>query len=221
MNSLHPKLGILGKIVETGMVAVVRAENADQAGRIAEACVEGGVAATEITFTVRGALDVIASLAARYQSGGILIGAGTVLDAETARAAILSGAQFIVSPSFHAETARLCNRYQVPYLPGAATVAEIIAAMEAGADIIKIFPGETLGPGFVKAVKAPLPQASLMPTGGVNLENVGEWIRAGSIAVGVGGNLTAGARKGDFHSITNLARQYIEKIREARSASRA
>ncbi|MGH9708033.1 MAG: bifunctional 2-keto-4-hydroxyglutarate aldolase/2-keto-3-deoxy-6-phosphogluconate aldolase [Candidatus Acidiferrales bacterium] len=220
MNSVHPKLAILGKIVETGMVAVVRAENAEQAGHIAEACVDGGVAATEITFTVRGAADVIASLAARYHSGGILIGAGTVLDAETARVAILSGAQFIVSPSLNADTARICNRYQVPYLPGAATIAEIISAMEAGADIVKIFPGETLGPGFVKAVKGPLPQASMMPTGGVSLENVAEWIRAGSIAVGVGGNLTAGARKGDFRSISVMARQYIEKIREARSGLR-
>ncbi|MGH9699785.1 MAG: bifunctional 2-keto-4-hydroxyglutarate aldolase/2-keto-3-deoxy-6-phosphogluconate aldolase, partial [Candidatus Acidiferrales bacterium] len=113
-----------------------------------------------------------------------------------------------------------CNRYQVPYLPGAATIAEIISAMEAGADIVKIFPGETLGPGFVKAVKGPLPQASMMPTGGVSLENVAEWIRAGSIAVGVGGNLTAGARKGDFRSISVMARQYIEKIREARSGLR-
>ena len=214
MNSLHPKLRILGKIVETGLVAVVRAESPEQAAHIAEACVDGGVAAVEITFTVRGAVDVIASLAARYQSGGVLIGAGTVLDPETARAAILSGAQFIVSPSLHADTARLCNRYQVPYLPGAATIAEIIAAMEAGADIIKIFPGEVLGPGFVKAVKGPLPQASLMPTGGVSLENVADWIRAGSIAVGVGSKLTAGARKGDFRSISVLARQYIEKIRE-------
>lgn len=221
MNSLHPKLGILGKIVEAGLVVVVRAESPEQAAHITEACAEGGVAAIEITFTVPGALGVIASLAARYHSGEILIGAGTVLDAETARAAILSGAQFIVSPAIHADTARLCNRYQTPYLPGAATIGEIISAMEAGADIVKIFPGEILGPEFVKAVKGPLPQASLMPTGGVNLENVADWIRAGSVAVGVGGNLTAGARKGDYRSITVLARQYIEKIREARSGPRA
>jgi 2-dehydro-3-deoxyphosphogluconate aldolase/(4S)-4-hydroxy-2-oxoglutarate aldolase len=114
-------------------------------------------------------------------------------------------------------TARLCNRYQVPYLPGAATIGEVVEAMECGADIVKIFPGEILGPGFVKAVKGPLPQASLMPTGGVTLDNVAEWIKAGSVAVGVGGNLTAGAKTGDFATITRLAQQFVEKIKEARA----
>jgi len=144
------------------------------------------------------------------------LGAGTVLDPETARIAILAGAQFVVSPSLNPETARLCNRYQIPYMPGAATIREVIEAMECGAVIVKVFPGETLGPAFVKAVKGPLPQASLMPTGGVTLENVGEWIKAGSVAIGVGSNLTAGAKTGDFSSITHLARQFVEKIKEAR-----
>jgi 2-dehydro-3-deoxyphosphogluconate aldolase/(4S)-4-hydroxy-2-oxoglutarate aldolase len=144
------------------------------------------------------------------------LGAGTVLDAETARIAILAGAQFAVSPALNADTARLCNRYQVPYMPGAATMREVIEAMECGADIVKVFPGEILGPAFIKAVKGPLPQAQLMPTGGVTLENVELWIRAGSVAVGVGGNLTAGAKSGDFASITQLARQFTEKIKEAR-----
>lgn len=139
-----------------------------------------------------------------------------VLDPETARIAILAGAQFVVSPSLNPDTARLCNRYQVPYMPGAGTIGDIVQAMECGADIIKVFPGESLGPAFVKAVKGPLPQAALMPTGGVGLENVGEWIRAGCVALGVGGNLTAGAKKGDFQSITDLAKQFVEKIRQAR-----
>lgn len=213
------KLKVLGKIVESGLVAVVRAENSDQAVRIAEACARGGVAAIEITFTVPGAAVVIEDLAKKCKSGEILVGAGTVLDPETARAAILAGAQFVVSPSLSVETARLCNRYQVPYMPGAGTVREVVEAMEYGADIVKIFPGETLAPAFVKAVKGPLPQASLMPTGGVSLENVAEWIKAGCVAVGVGGNLTGGARKGDFQSITDLARQFIEKIKQARGSS--
>lgn len=210
-----PKLKILGKIVDSGLVAVVRAESSEQAFRIADACAQGGVGAIEITFTVPGAVDVIADLARRGDSG-ILIGAGTVLDPETARAAILAGAQFIVGPSVSLDTARLCNRYQVPYMPGAGTITEIVEAMECGADIIKVFPGEILGPAFVKAVMGPLPQARLMPTGGVSIDNVAEWIRAGCVAIGAGGNLTAGARRGDHQSITDLARQFIARIREAR-----
>jgi len=205
----------LGKIVASGLVAVIRAESPDQAARIADACALGGVAALEITFTVPGASGVIEHLANKF-SGQILLGAGTVLDPETARIAVLAGAQFVVSPALNPDTARLCNRYQVPYMPGAGTIREVIEAMECGADIVKVFPGEILGPAFVKAVKGPLPQAQLMPTGGVNLENVADWIKAGSVAVGVGGNVTAGAKTGDFASITQLARQFVEKIKEAR-----
>ncbi|EAX48355.1 2-dehydro-3-deoxyphosphogluconate aldolase/4-hydroxy-2-oxoglutarate aldolase [Thermosinus carboxydivorans Nor1] len=211
-----PKLAVLQKIVDAGLVAVVRAENADQARKIADACIKGGVAAIEITFTVPGAVDVIKELANTYKSGEIIIGAGTVLDPETARAAILAGAQYVVSPSLNVETVKLCNRYQVPIMAGAMTIKEIVEAMEAGSDIIKIFPGESMGPTFVKAVKGPLPQAPMMPTGGVSLDNVAEWIKAGCVAVGVGGNLTAGAKKGDYESITAIAQQFIAKIREAR-----
>lgn len=211
-----PKLQTLGKITECGLVAVVRAENSEQAIRIADACAAGGVAAIEITFTVPGAAKVIEDLAKVYHSGEIIIGAGTVLDPETARIAILAGAQYVVSPSLNLDTVRLCNRYQIPIMPGAATIKEIIEGMESGADIIKIFPGEAFGPSFVKAVKGPLPQAPVMPTGGVSLENVAEWIKAGCVAVGVGGNLTGGAKKGDYQSITDIAKQFIEKIRVAR-----
>jgi 2-dehydro-3-deoxyphosphogluconate aldolase/(4S)-4-hydroxy-2-oxoglutarate aldolase len=212
------KLKVLGKIVESGLVAVVRAESSEQASRIAEACVRGGVAAIEITFTVPGAAAVIDTLAKTYKSGEILVGAGTVLDPETARAAILAGAQYIVGPSLNLDCARLCNRYQIPYMPGAGTTREIVEAMECGADIIKVFPGEVLGPEFVKAIKGPLPQASLMPTGGVSLENVADWIKAGCVAVGVGSNLTAGAKKGDYQSIVDLAKQFVEQIQQARKA---
>ena len=210
------KLKVLEKIVASGLVAVVRAESSDQAARIAEACARGGVGAIEVTFTVPGAAQVIADLAKTYKSGEILIGAGTVLDPETARVSILAGAHFVVSPSLNASTARLCNRYQIPYMPGAGTIGEVVEAMECGADIVKAFPGEILGPAFVKAVTGPLPQASLMPTGGVTPENVGEWIKAGSVAVGVGGSLTAGAKRGDYQSITDLAKQFIDRIQKAR-----
>jgi len=213
----HQKIRVVSRIIESGLVAVVRAESSEQAARIAEACAEGGAAAVEITFTVPGASNVISDLSKQFRNDEILIGAGTVLDAETARIAILSGAQFVVSPAVNSDTARLCNRYQIPYMPGAATTREVIDAMECGADIVKVFPGETLGPAFVKAVRGPLPQASLMPTGGVDINNVTDWIKAGCVAVGVGGHLTAGAKTGDFKSITALSRQFIEKIRSARA----
>lgn len=209
------KIEILRQIIDSGLVAVIRAEEPMQAARIADACALGGIAALEITFTVPGAAGVIEHLAKKC-SKEILLGAGTVLDPETARIAILAGAHFVVSPAVNAETARLCNRYQVPYMPGAGTIGEVIEAMECGADIVKVFPGEILGPAFVKAVKGPLPQAQLMPTGGVSLENVAQWIKAGSVAIGVGGNLTASAKTGDFDSITRLAKQFVEKIKEAR-----
>jgi 2-dehydro-3-deoxyphosphogluconate aldolase/(4S)-4-hydroxy-2-oxoglutarate aldolase len=212
-----PKLQVLQKIIDCGLVAVVRAENSEQAIKIADACIKGGVAGIEITFTVPGAVEVIKDLVKAYPSGEIIIGAGTVLDPETARAAILAGAQYIVSPSFNLETVKLCNRYQIPVMPGVMTIKEVVEAMEAGADIIKVFPGEAFGSSFIKAIKGPIPQAPLMPTGGVSLENVGDWIKAGCVAVGAGGNLTGGAKKGDYESITTIAKEFIAKISEARA----
>ena len=212
------KVEVLSRVVESGLVAIVRTDSTDQAARIADACAQGGVAALEITFTVPGAAAVITDLAKRYRPQQMVIGAGTVLDPETARIAILAGAQFLVSPALNPQTARLANRYQIPYMPGADNVRDVVEAMECGADIIKVFPGETLGPQFIKAVKAPLPQASLMPTGGVSIENAATWIKAGAVALGVGGNLIAGAKTGDFASITDLSRRFIEAIREARAA---
>jgi 2-dehydro-3-deoxyphosphogluconate aldolase/(4S)-4-hydroxy-2-oxoglutarate aldolase len=207
----------LSKITKTGLVAVVRAASAEDAERIVWACMEGGVVAIEITFTVPGAHEVIAGLARRFSSERLLVGAGTVLDAETARIAILSGAQFIVSPSLNAGTAQLCRRYQVPYMPGAGTAGEVVRALEEGADIVKVFPGEILGPAFVKAILGPLPHAPLMPTGGVAVENAADWIRAGCVVLGAGSNLTAGAKTGDYGRITETARQFLARIHEARS----
>ena len=210
------KLAALSRVLESGLVAIVRTESSEQAARIAEACAEGGVAALEVTFTVPGATGVIESLAKRYKLEQMSIGAGTVLDPETARIALLAGAQFLVSPALNPDTARLANRYQIPYMPGVATPREVIEALECGCEILKVVPGETLGPAFIKAVMAPVPQASLMPTGGVSIKNVGTWIAAGAVAVGVGGNLTAGAKTGDYASITALAKRFLAAIREAR-----
>lgn len=210
------KMKVLNRIMEVGVVAVVRAENSEQALKISDACLKGGVSAIEITFTVPGAVDVIKDLVATYKNGEMLIGAGTVLDSETARAAILAGAQFVVSPSINLETIKLCNRYQIPVMPGAATIKEVVEAMEAGADIVKAFPGETLGAKFVKAIKGPLPQANLMPTGGVSLDNAAEWIKAGCVAIGVGGSLTKGAKTGDYQAVTDTAKQFVATVCQAR-----
>jgi 2-dehydro-3-deoxyphosphogluconate aldolase/(4S)-4-hydroxy-2-oxoglutarate aldolase len=210
---------VITKICETGVVAVVRAENSDQAKRITEACIAGGVTAIEMTFTVPRAHEIISDLAKMYAKDEIILGAGTVLDAETARIALLSGAQYIVAPCLNLETVKLCNRYRVPIMPGAMTIKEVIECMEAGADIIKIFPGDLSGPDFIKAIKGPLPHAHLMPTGGVSVTNVHQWIKAGCVAVGAGGSLTAGAKTGDYESITKMAKQFIEQIKLARSSS--
>ncbi len=211
------KEAVVAKIKESGLVAIVRAESGEQAFKIADACIAGGVAAVEITFTVPGAHEIIKELACRYHSGEIFLGAGTVLDPETARIAILAGAQYIVTPYLNVETVKLCNRYQVACMPGAMTIKEVAESMEAGADVIKIFPGELFGPAIIKAIKGPLPYAQLMPTGGVSLTNVGEWLKAGAVAVGVGGNLVAGAKTGDYESITRIAGEFLRKIKEART----
>lgn len=208
---------IITRIRETGLVAVVRAESEDKAVRITEACLEGGVPAIEITFTVPGAHKVIESLSKRFTQEQIILGAGTVLDPETARIAILSGAQYVVSPSFNAETVKLCNRYRIACMPGAMTIREVIECLEAGADIVKVFPGELFGPQIIKAIKGPVPQAELMPTGGVTIENAAEWIKAGAVALGAGSSLTAGAKSGNYSSITETAKVFIQKIKEARA----
>ena len=213
---MTPKMETLKKIMDVGVVAVVRAESADQAIKIAEACKEGGIPAIEITFTVPYADEVIRELAKAYQDGSMIIGAGTVLDAATARIAILAGAQYVVSPCLDEETIKLCNRYQIPVMPGCVTIKEMVTAMELGADIIKVFPGELVGPSYIKAVKGPLPQAPLMPTGGVSLENAAEWIKNGCVAVGVGGSLTAGAKTGDYAAVTEMAKKFVAAVQQAR-----
>ncbi|ADO83925.1 bifunctional 2-keto-4-hydroxyglutarate aldolase/2-keto-3-deoxy-6-phosphogluconate aldolase [Ilyobacter polytropus] len=206
------KFEILKKIKDVGVVAVVRGENLEEAVNTSKACIEGGIPAVEVTYTVPGATEVIKELKKTIPSEKLLVGAGSVLDPETARIAILAGAEYIVSPGFSEDTAKLCNRYQVPYMPGCMTITEIITAMEAGCDIIKMFPGSAFGPSFVKAVKAPLPQVNIMPTGGVSLENVDQWIKNGVIAVGVGGQLT----NGSFQEIVAKAKEFVEKVKVTR-----
>jgi 2-dehydro-3-deoxyphosphogluconate aldolase/(4S)-4-hydroxy-2-oxoglutarate aldolase len=206
----------LRKITETGVVAVVRAENFETGKKIASACIEGGINTIEITFTVPGALKVIEELASSFSSDELIIGAGTVLDSDTARLAILAGAKFIVGPSFDLETAKLCNRYLIPYMPGCLTPTEMVHAMEAGVDIVKLFPGSAFGPSYVSAIKGPLPQINIMPTGGVSLTNVNEWIHAGVVAVGIGSELTGSAKKGNYEEIVLRAKAFVSAVKEAR-----
>ena len=211
------KQKVITKICETGIVAVVRADNEDQAKRIADACLEGGINAIEMTFTVPKAHKIIEALCDQYKNGEMIVGAGTVLDTETARIAILSGAQYIVSPYLDVNTIKCCNRYAVPCMPGVMTVKEMIEAMEYGADIVKLFPGDAFGPKMVKALHGPVPQAKIMPTGGVSLDNVEQWFKNGVVAVGAGGCLTSGAKTGDYQLITETAKQFVEKIKAARA----
>lgn len=210
------KLNVLNTIMDAGIVAIIRAENSESALKIAKACADGGIKAIEVTFTVPGAEQVIKDLNSEFKDA-LLIGAGTVLDSETARIAILAGSKYIVSPSFNLGTAHLCNRYQIPYMPGCMTITEMVTAMEAGVDIIKLFPGSVFGPSYVKAVKAPLPQLNIMPTGGVNLENVEEWFKSGVCSVGVGGALFESAAYGDYDTITKKAKAYVDKIASIRN----
>jgi 2-dehydro-3-deoxyphosphogluconate aldolase/(4S)-4-hydroxy-2-oxoglutarate aldolase len=211
------KVENLQRIKETGIVAVIRAENAEQALKITDAVKKGGIEAVEITMTIPGALGVMEKLSQEYNSDEILLGAGSVLDSETAKNCITAGAEYIVSPSFDKETVELCNRYQKPVMPGAITVTEVVTAMESGADVVKIFPASLFGPKIISSIKAPIPQAPLMPTGGVNIDNVKDWIKAGSWAVGVGSGLIGGAKTGDYDKITKTAEKFVKRIKEARA----
>jgi 2-dehydro-3-deoxyphosphogluconate aldolase/(4S)-4-hydroxy-2-oxoglutarate aldolase len=215
------KLRTLQSIVDSGLVAAIRTKTVEESIEVARACHEAGVGAIEITFTVPDAEGAIRQLARQFPNQEFVLGAGTVLDPETARIAILAGAQYIVSPSLNEATVRLCNRYQIPCIPGAMTVEEVCRAMECGADIVKLFPGELFGPSAIQAIRGPLPQANLLPTGGVTLQNVSEWINAGAVAVAAGSALTRALKSGGRNAVTDTAREFIEKIRAARKNLRA
>lgn len=207
------KIENLLKLTDAGVVAVVRGESKEEALKASHAIIKGGMKGIELTFTVPQADEVLAELTEAYQSDpSVIIGAGTVLDAATARLAMIAGAQFIVSPSFDKETAMTCNRYQIPYLPGCMTITEMQTALSYGADIVKLFPGSAFGPSIVKAFKAPMPFLSIMPTGGVSLDNLEDWFKAGVVCAGVGGNLLKPAATGDFDKVTEVAEQYMEKF---------
>lgn len=211
------KINTLRALKECGVVAVVRGNSKEVGVEISKACVKGGVKVLEVTYTNKFANDIIKELSEIYEGqDDIVIGAGTVLDAETARAAMLAGAKYIVSPAFDLETAKICNRYKVPYLPGIMTINEIIAAHEAGVDFVKLFPGSAFGQGYVKAIKGPLPYANIMVTGGVNIDNLDSWIKAGVDAVGIGGELNKLGEEGKFDEITAICEQYMAKLHEAR-----
>lgn len=213
------KFDILNQISNIGVVAVVRGNSAEQAVKISDYCIKGGVTAIELTYTVPGARNIIETLVNKYKDNkDVVIGAGSVLDPETCKGAIEAGAKFIVAPSFNPEVAMLCNRYQIPYVPGTQTIKEIVTAMEYGSDVIKVFPGDILGARFVKDVKGPLPYANLMPSGGVDVNNISEWIKAGVVAVSAGSSLTAGAKTGDYDAITEMAKRFIEEVKNARAA---
>lgn len=209
----------LERIRQTGVIAIMRAKSSDQLLHAAEAIRAGGVCAIEVTMTTPGALAVIEQATMRYGQE-VIFGAGTVLDAESARAAILAGAQFIVAPSLDLKTIEVCRRYSVSVFPGAFTPTEIITAWQAGADMVKVFPASLGGPALIKALKAPLPQIDLVPVGGVELENAAEFIRAGASALGVGSALVdqklLDAR--DFTTLTERARRFIEAVQQGRTS---
>ncbi len=204
--SRFEKYEILKTLTEERIVAVIRGNSTKEVIDTVEACSEGGIKAIEVTYTIRTASEVISHFASREE---LIVGAGTVLDPETARIAILAGSKFIVGPNFSKDVAVLCNRYQVPYIPGCQTVNEVISALESGCDLIKLFPGNNFDYSYLNALKAPVPKVKFMVTGGVNMDNISTWLKSGADAVGVGGNLVKGSRE----EIISTAREYIGRIR--------
>ena len=209
---------VTADLERSGVVAVIRMKDPDKVQAVVDAIAEGGVRAIEVTMTVPNAVALIAALAPRMPKG-FTFGAGTVLDAETAAKVIDAGAQFIVSPVFRRSLLTACHERGVPVTPGCFTPTEILDAWDAGADIVKVFPATALGPGYIKDVRAPLPQVKLMPTGGVTVENAGEWIKAGAVAVGVGSALldTKAIEAGDYAALRARAERIVANVRSARA----
>ncbi len=209
------KVDFLKVLLESKVVAIMRAKNSEQLIDAAEAIRVGGISAIEVTMTTPNALKVIETARAKLKDE-VLFGAGSVLDAETARVAILAGAQFIVCPALKLETIDICKRYSIPVMPGAFTPTEILTAWEHGADIVKVFPTSIGGPTYIKAIKAPLPQARLAAVGGVNLKTIADFFKAGCDAVGVGGELVSQdlLDKKDFVTLTERARSFMKAAEE-------
>ena len=214
---------ILAFITEVGVVPVVRAASADSAFKAVEAMYQGGVRAAEITMTVPGAIKVLEKLADHFGSR-LVLGAGTVLDPETARACMLAGAEFFITPALRVSTIEICKRYSKVICPGALTPTEVLTAWEAGADCIKVFPcGNVGGAKYIKALKGPFPQIEMMPTGGVNLETAGDFLKAGACAVAVGGELVdpKAMKEGRYEVLAEKARQYLAAVAKARAEIQA
>jgi 2-dehydro-3-deoxyphosphogluconate aldolase/(4S)-4-hydroxy-2-oxoglutarate aldolase len=210
----------LQHVLDCGIVAVVRSPDSQQLVDVVRALADGGVTVAEITMTVPDALDVLRQV--RNALGDrVLLGAGTILDAETARAALLAGAEYLVSPTLNLDVIRLCQRYEKLVMPGAFTPTEILAAWEAGADIVKVFPAEVVGPAFFKALRGPLPQIRLMPTGGVDLTTAAAFLKAGACCLGIGSQLVepAAVAARNFDRLRDLARQYASIVKQTRQAA--
>ncbi|PPA69130.1 bifunctional 2-keto-4-hydroxyglutarate aldolase/2-keto-3-deoxy-6-phosphogluconate aldolase [Jeotgalibacillus proteolyticus] len=205
---MSSKIEFYQKFLEEKIVAVVRGKDAKEAAAIAEAAVKGGLNAIELTYTTPGVEDVFK----HFAGTNALIGAGTVLDEETARHAILNGAQFVVSPHFDPKIAKTCNRYSIPYFPGCMTIKEMVQAMEYGSDILKLFPANGFDPSFIGSVNGPLPNVRVMPTGGINLNNMNEWLDAGAVAVGIGSDLTKAYRSAGEDAVVKLVQEYLTKL---------
>ncbi len=212
------KFNAVNSITATGAVLIVRSETAGEALSVSEAAIEGGFRALEITLSVPGALDVISRLSDRYKDDGVVVGAGTVLDDDAAYASIAAGARLLVSPNLNRAMIATANRYQAVTISGAFTPSEIVDTMEAGADIVKLFPAEFVGADYVRTVLAPIPQAPLLPAGGVTPDNVKDWFNAGVVAVGVGSFVTKAARPdGDYRRVADAASTILQAIEEARA----
>ena len=211
---------VLARLKEDCLVAVIRAHDLEQGEKVIQAVIDGGINFIEICMTVDvgSPIDLIAAMVKKYQDNDkIVIGAGTVLDPETARMAIMAGANYVVSPGLNVETIKMCNLYRVPMLPGVLTPSEAITAMEYGCDVIKVFPGNLVGPAAISSFKGPLPQGEFMPSGGVDVDNVDKWIKAGAYAVGTGSSLTKGAKTGDYAAVTAKAQEFVAAVAAARA----
>lgn len=217
-----PATDPLRRVLDTGIVAIIRAPSGELLANVAEALVAGGIDVMEVTFTIPGAIRVLEQVADRL-GDRVLLGAGTVLDTETARAAILAGAEFIVSPSTNIDVIGVCKRYSKLSMPGAFTPTEVIAAWQAGADVVKIFPSDVHGPKYLKALRGPYPHVRMMPTGGVTLETAADFLKAGACALGVGGSLVEARALADrdLARIETLSRRFVDAVRQARESLHA
>jgi len=209
----------LSEVIDGGIVAVIRAPSGELLVDVAEALLAGGITVMEITFTVPNATQILQQMVERVGDRAT-VGAGTILDPETARTALLHGAEFLVSPSTNLDVIRMAHRYDKLVMPGALTPTEVVTAWDAGADMIKIFPSDINGPGYLKALKGPLPQVLMLPTGGVDLDTAADFLRAGASALGIGGALVEkeAVAKGDLARVESLAKQYVQIVRETRAA---